>query len=127
MRLGERLQRNGFNLSNASVVFIKHKYAPHMSVKPQVTRTPHLVTRWVFHAILISDGIVYDLDYSTKARPIKLTDYLNTMWIKDELRDYVFQIKPYYKYERSDFGGRFNREDYPEVNIENFLKAIPTQ
>ncbi len=127
MRLGLRLQRNGFNLSNAKVVFIKHKYAPHVSINPQKTRTPKLVTRWVFHAVLVIDRVVYDLDYSLKAAPIKITHYLKAMWPKEEIKNYTFQVKPFYKYSSNDFGGRFNREDYPEMNLTDFLKAIPIQ
>lgn len=121
MRLGNRFKKNGIDLTSASVVFIKHKYAPHFSIKPQVTRTSDIKTRWTFHAILVLENIVYDLDFSMSPTPIKLKDYLEQMWIVDDLNDYVFQVKPFSKYNSHDFGGRFNRNEYPEISLEEFI------
>lgn len=127
MRLGNRMVRNGINLTNANVVFIKHKYAPHISIKPLLTRSSELKVRWVFHAFLMIDNIVFDLDYKTMATPTRLKNYLDQMWNSEDLIDYTFQTKPFIYYNKNDFGGRFNLTKYPEVSYEDFLQAIPTQ
>ena len=126
MALGKRLVAVGINPLQLTVVFLKHKHAPHVSISAKAQRLnfrehTYLPSPWVFHAVLIFNNIVLDQDYTNHPQLITLDHYLERMWGQQQLENITFQVKPFTEYKASDFGGRFNQDRYPEINLEDFL------
>lgn len=104
-RLYSRLGRP----QNSWVLHIHHKSVPYVPIKPLKPRTPESVflpVRWTFHAVLILENKVFDLDYANRPTPTQVLDYFDAMWNMSALEsDYRFQIKKAESYTAYDADG----------------------
>ena len=105
IRLYQRFERP----KNSWVLHIFHNSVPYVSISPRHPRRLEgvfLPTRWVFHAVLLVDGKVYDLDYKDEPTPINTESYLESMWDPEALEhEYRFQIKRAQDYTTYDADG----------------------
>ncbi len=99
--------------NKASIVHIFHQHVPYEPIFATNQRTivgdkTYQASRWTFHAFLVIDGYVLDLDYSNEPTLISFSEYMKTMWNKTSLANYRFQIKPAQLYEQHDLDGSMN-------------------
>jgi hypothetical protein len=105
------LQKQGFDLSDAQVLMIKHKWAPHYPVLPQKARRKFLdhvymqYPRWGFHMVLVWQGMVFDFDYTDELQVVPYDEYMAQMWKAEDLAVYKLQLKRALEYGGSDLFG----------------------
>ena len=91
------------------VLHIFHKWVPHKPVLPQKPRlsSPYTMpVRWTFHAVLLVEDVVFDLDFKKTPTPLKIDDYFKAMWEAGALEnDYRFQLKSAKDYTLFDADG----------------------
>ncbi len=78
------------NPNQTFAVFAVHKEAER-SFKPLRARQGRLVS-WKFHAFLVIDGWVFDLDYSDQPQVVPLREYLQNMF-GNQANDLRFQLR----------------------------------
>jgi hypothetical protein len=115
------LSKEGYDLSEAKVVHIQHKSAPYLGIKAKQQRTKvngknYRPSSWVFHSILILNGLVLDLDFTNTPELIDFNTYMIINWDQEEIKNYVFQIKPALDYGGYDLNGSLSKEKYPKYN-----------
>ncbi len=82
-----------------------------------------LKKRWVFHAVLYINNLIYDLDYTNKPRPVAFDKYFGSMWKKSNLsKNFRFQIKSADLYNSYDTDGTMNSEPIKRFEeLEQFI------
>lgn len=116
------------HFNTAYVIHIFHKHIPYAPIFAHQQRTiveekTYQPTRWTFHAVLLIDGIILDLDYTNSPRPTPLHAYMTSMWMEEDLLgDYRFQFKRAELYLGSDLNGYM--KDQPELTFNELNKAL---
>ncbi len=121
----------------AYVIHIFHKNVPHESISPlharkrtgKAKQAPK--QRWVFHAVLYTNELIYDLDYTNTPTPVAFDKYFGSMWKKSDLsKNFRFQIKPANLYNSYDTDGTMNSEpikkfrDLEQVIMSRFISQL---
>lgn len=107
------LQKQGFDLREAEVLLIKHKWVPQYPVLPQKARRKFLhhvylqYPRWGFHMVLVWQGLVFDFDYTDDLQIAPLDEYMAEMWKAESLPDYRFERKKALELQPKDLFGEF--------------------
>jgi hypothetical protein len=123
--LADNLDQRGFDLTDFYVIHMTHKYVPHLSISPNKPRShSKFKVRWIFHAIMIHDGLVFDMDYTNQIRVVTVSEYFKAMWGENQLNDMLFQIKPADQYGGADLFGTFNQNEFPKVQYVELKKII---
>lgn len=107
----KNLHSRGFDLREAQVLMIKHKWAPHFPVLPQKARRRYKdqvyapFPRWGFHVVLIWQDQVFDFDYTDELQMVPYEEYMAQMWRAEDLAHYHFKLKPALEFGGSDLFG----------------------
>ena len=113
MKLIDRFKANNISLKKSFVVHVRSLNPPFTEVNAYQSRVGF--QKWSFHAFLVQDGIVYDLDFTSEPRVMKVKDYLMAMFypINKKQQRLLYQVKPALEYNESDFDGTMDRDHYP--------------
>lgn len=78
---------------------------------------------WSFHAILIIDGLVLDLDFTDIPQVLPFAEYIRRMWGESRF-EYYYQLKPAVDYGGSDLFGLFEEEIYPSQKFSEIKSQL---
>ncbi|MBY0385175.1 hypothetical protein K2X05_08460 [bacterium] len=112
-QLVQNFKNKGFDLREAEVLMIKHKWVPHEPVLPQKARRrykDHVYSqypRWTFHVVLVWQHQVFDFDYTDELQVVPYDEYMAQMWKAEELVNYELAWKMAFEYSQSDLFGVF--------------------
>lgn len=125
----ERLKQDAVDLSQASVVVLRHKGAPYLPLRPLQPRlrfkdTVYTSANWAFHVFFVKDGMVYDFDNSDRLQAVGLEVYMRSMWSEDELDNYLAQVKSAEQFAKADLNGTFTNA--PLIPATAILTTVAT-
>ncbi len=130
-RNSDNLQKAILALNLASADRVKGLYITHKDknqrLYPLNSRQPN--SRWPFHAALLVDDMVLDMDYTNRPTLVKLDEYLEKMW-GNAAADLEFQLRPSGRlsgYTRVEVFETFKNNTFPEYTKAELLAWVRAQ
>jgi hypothetical protein len=114
MSLIETFSSSGLPLHDTYIVHVRALNAPFVEVRAYQARGEG-TQRWSFHAFMVRDGKVFDMDFRNSQENPSFKNYIKEMFFPKEAlkQKLLFQVKPAEDYAKEDFDGSMDTSLYP--------------